>query len=66
MKIKIKTNKWDLIKPESFCRAKETIKKIKTTHRMEENICKQTTDQHAAVGRRSKQTFLQRRHIRLP
>ena len=44
MKIKIKTNKWDLIKLESFCRAKETIKKMKTTHRMEENICKQPTN----------------------
>jgi len=37
MKIKTRTNKWDLIKFKSFCRAKEIIKK---TYRMGENICK--------------------------
>ena len=44
MEIKTKINRWDLIKLQNYCTAKETIKKKKSekkTHRMGENICKQ-------------------------
>ena len=37
MTIKTKINKWDLIKFKSFCTAKETLNKTKTTHTMGEN-----------------------------
>ena len=40
MELKKKINKWDLMKLKSFCTAKETINKAKTTLRMGENICK--------------------------
>ena len=39
--IKAKMSFWDFIKIESFCTAKETVKKNKeTTHGMGEDICK--------------------------
>ena len=37
LEIKAKINKWDLIKLESFCAAKESISKVKTALRMGEN-----------------------------
>ena len=40
MEIKAKINKWDLIKPKSFCTTKETIGKVKTAFRMGENNSK--------------------------
>ena len=45
MKIKTKINKWDLIKLESFCTAKETVSKVKRqTSEWEKIIAKETAD----------------------
>ena len=85
MEIKIKTNKWDLIKLKSFCTAKETINKMKrqllewekiitneaTGKGLISKIYKQfmqlnirnTNNPIKKMGRRPKQTFLQRRYI---
>ena len=44
--MKIKINYWNLVKLKSFCKTKETTKKNeKRTHRMGENICKQSDQQ---------------------
>ena len=39
IKIKPKISKWDTIKPESFCIAKQTINEIFKKYGMRENIC---------------------------
>ena len=40
VEIKVKINKWDLIKLKSFCTMKETISKVKTALRMGESNSK--------------------------
>ena len=77
MEIKTKINKWDLTKLKSFFSAKETINKTKIQAQNGKKIANETTDKvlisktykelmqlntNQKMGRRSKQTLLQRRH----
>ena len=44
LEIKVKINKWDLIKIKSFCTTKENISKVKRPSEWEKIIANETTD----------------------
>ena len=83
MKIKTKINKWDLIKPKSFCTEMKTINKMKRQstewmkifandatkkgliskiHKLMQINIKKKKKPNQKLGRKAKQTFLQRRY----
>ena len=55
MEIKIKINKWDLIKLKSFCTAKETISKVKRQPSEWEKITENETTDKGLVSKIYKQ-----------
>ena len=55
MKIKTKTNKWDLIKLKAFFRAKKTINKIKRQHKQWKTIFANDVTDKGLVSKTYKQ-----------
>ena len=55
MEIKAKVNKWDLIKPKSFCTAKETISKVKRQPSKWEKIIRNETTDKGLISKIYKQ-----------
>ena len=55
MEIKMKVNKWDLIKLKSFCTAKETISKVKTQPSEWEKIKANKTNDKGLISKIYKQ-----------
>jgi len=55
MEIKTKVNKWDLIKPKSFCTAKETISKVKRQPSEWEKIIANETNDKGLISKIYKQ-----------
>ena len=55
MEIKTKVNNWDLIKPKSFCTAKETISKVKRQPSEWENIIASETTDKGLISKTYKQ-----------
>ena len=53
--IKTKANKWDLIKPKSFCIAKETISKVKRQPSEQERIIANETTDKGVISKIYKQ-----------
>ena len=58
MEIKTKVNKWHLIKPKSFCKAKETISKVKRQPSEWEKITANETTDKGLISKIYKQ-FIQ-------
>ena len=56
MKIKAKINKWDLIKPKSFCTMKETISKVKRQPSEWEKIIATEATNKGLISKKNKAT----------